>query len=146
VIENNNNNKNNNKLVMRNKINTKTTTIANIFFIMLFKGFSYPYAIEDLSNVVVPDRRLVRDKKFEVEFHHHSEQHKVKEKQQVKYLLEFLESTRNYCACFVDMVDSTSISMQMSNEKIAKYYGAFLNIMANIISNHNGNVVKKCRR
>lgn len=96
------------------------------------------HTIEDLINVC--DRKLVTSKKFELELY--SEEHKVKEKQQVAYLLEFLESTRNYCVCLVDMVDSTSISMQMSNEKIGKYYGVFLNMMANIISNHDGNVVK----
>lgn len=96
------------------------------------------HTIEDLTNVC--DRTLVTGKKFELELY--SEEHKVKEKQQVGYLLEFLESTRNYCVCLVDMVDSTSISMQMSNEKIGKYYGVFLNMMANIISNHDGNVVK----
>jgi adenylate cyclase len=83
---------------------------------------------------------LVKGKKFESDFK--SPIHRGKEKQQVELLLQFLESSKNYCVCIVDMVGSTSISMRMSNEKIGMYYGAFLNLMAEIASSFGATVVK----
>jgi adenylate cyclase len=83
---------------------------------------------------------LVKGKKFESDFK--SPLHRGKEKQQVELLLQFLESSKNYCVCVVDMVGSTSIAMGMSNEKIGMYYGAFLNMMAEIASSFGATVVK----
>jgi adenylate cyclase len=83
---------------------------------------------------------LVKGKKFESDFK--SPLHRGKEKQQVELLLQFLESSKNYCVCIVDMVGSTSIAMGMSDEKIGRYYGAFLNLMAEIASSFGATVVK----
>ena len=83
---------------------------------------------------------MVKGKKFESDFK--SPLHRGKEKQQVELLLQFLESSKNYCVCVVDMVGSTSIAMGMSNEKIGMYYGAFLNMMAEIASSFGATVVK----
>jgi adenylate cyclase len=83
---------------------------------------------------------LVKGKKFESDLK--SPLHRGKEKQQVELLLQFLESSKNYCVCIVDMVGSTSIAMGMSDEKIGRYYGAFLNLMAEIASSFGATVVK----
>jgi adenylate cyclase len=83
---------------------------------------------------------LVKGKKFESDFK--SPIHKGKEKQQVELLLQFLESSKNYCVCIVDMIGSTNVAMRMSNEKIGMYYGAFLNLMAEIASSFGATVIK----
>jgi class 3 adenylate cyclase len=83
---------------------------------------------------------LVKGKEFELEFR--SPILRSKEKQQVELLLQFLESTKNYCVCIVDLVGSTSIAMGMSNEKISTYYGVFLNLMAKIASSFDATIVK----
>jgi class 3 adenylate cyclase len=59
---------------------------------------------------------LVKGKKYESDFK--SPIHRGKEKQQVELLLQFLESSKNYCVCIVDMVGSTSIA------EIASRFGA----------------------
>lgn len=71
-----------------------------------------------------------------------SESHDVKEKQQIDLLLKFFEASKNYCVCMVDIVESTSATMNMTNEKIGRYYGIFLNMMAEIASSFGAVVVK----
>ncbi|HZC88403.1 MAG TPA: adenylate/guanylate cyclase domain-containing protein, partial [Nitrososphaera sp.] len=71
-----------------------------------------------------------------------SDSHDVKEKQQIDLLLQFFEASKNYCVCMIDMVESTSATMNMSNEKIGRYYGIFLNMMAEIASSFGAVVVK----
>jgi class 3 adenylate cyclase len=83
---------------------------------------------------------LVKGKEFELEFK--SPILRSKEKQQVELLLQFLESTKNYCVSIIDLVGSTSIAMGMSNEKISTYYGVFLNLMAKIASSFDATIVK----
>jgi class 3 adenylate cyclase len=83
---------------------------------------------------------LVKGKKFELDFK--TPIHRRKEKQQVELLLQFLESSKNYCVCIVDLVDSTNIAMGMSNEKIGRYYGVFLNLMGEIASRFGATVIK----
>lgn len=71
-----------------------------------------------------------------------SESHDVKEKQQIDLLLRFFEASKNYCVCMVDIVESTNATMNMTNEKIGRYYGIFLNMMAEIVSSFGAVVVK----
>ncbi len=78
--------------------------------------------------------------KFEIDYQ--SSTHDIREKQQIDFLLHFLQSSRNYCVCIVDMVGSTITAMKMSDEKIAKYYGLFLNSMAETISSYGATIVK----
>src|ERR1051326_6310342 len=75
-----------------------------------------------------------------------SAHHDIKERQQIDILLQFFEASRNYCVCFVDMVDSTTVSRQLSGHKIGRYFGLFLNRMASIASNFGETVVKKDRK
>lgn len=63
-------------------------------------------------------------------------------KQQEEILLKFSQHTQNDCVGVIDMKDSTRISSELSDEKVTKMYEIFLNFMAKIVRNHNGEVVK----
>ena len=63
-------------------------------------------------------------------------------KQQEDILLKFSQHVENNCVGVIDMKDSTSISGNLSDERITKMYEIFLNFMAKIIREHNGQVVK----
>ena len=63
-------------------------------------------------------------------------------KQQEDILLKFSQRVQNDCVGVIDMKDSTIISSKLSDENITKLYEIFLNFMAKIVRNHNGEVVK----
>ena len=63
-------------------------------------------------------------------------------KQQEDILLKFSQHTQNDCVGVIDMKDSTKISNELSDKSITKLYEIFLNFMAKIVQNHNGEVVK----
>ena len=55
----------------------------------------------------------------------------------------FLPNSKNYCVCFVDMVDSTSITAKISDhQKIRQYYSIFINTMAVLLRTYGGKIVK----
>jgi two-component system response regulator ChvI len=55
----------------------------------------------------------------------------------------FLPNSQNYCVCFVDMVDSTGITAEISDhQKIRQYYSIFINTMAVLLKNYGGKIVK----
>ena len=55
----------------------------------------------------------------------------------------FLPNSQNYCVCFVDMVDSTSITAKISDhQKIREYYSIFINTMAILVKNYGAKIVK----
>ena len=57
-------------------------------------------------------------------------------------LLKFSQHVQNDCVGVIDMSDSTRISSKLSDQDITKLYEIFLNFMAKIIREHNGEVVK----
>src|SRR3990170_4954721 len=59
------------------------------------------------------------------------------------YVVNFLETSQNYCVCLVDIVNSTKISASLTQQKLSKYYEIFLNSMAQIVEKHGGYVIKK---
>ncbi len=63
-------------------------------------------------------------------------------KQQEEILLKFSQDVQNDCVGVIDMKDSTKISSELSDESVTKMYEIFLNFMAKIVQNHNGEVVK----
>lgn len=69
-------------------------------------------------------------------------EHGAKEHQQVEELLKFFTATKNYCVGIVDMVGSTGITMRMGPERASRYYGIFLNGLADVLSRHGAVVVK----
>lgn len=57
--------------------------------------------------------------------------------------ITFINYTRHYCICFVDIVDSTKTACKITEpDKIRQYYSVFLNSMASIIKRHNGKTIK----
>ena len=58
------------------------------------------------------------------------------------YLVSFSGNTQSYCVGMVDMVNSTKITHQMSNEKRIQYYEIFLNSMGKIVNRFGGIVIK----
>ena len=62
--------------------------------------------------------------------------------QQQDILLKFSQHAQNDCVGVIDMKDSTKISAKLSDEDVTKLYEIFLNFMAKIVRNYNGEVVK----
>lgn len=63
-------------------------------------------------------------------------------KQQEEILLKFSQHTQNDCVGVIDMKDSTKISEKLSDESVTKLYEIFLNFMAKIVREYNGELVK----
>ena len=63
-------------------------------------------------------------------------------KQQEDILLKFSQHTQNDCVAVIDMKDSTKISATLSDGDVTKLYEIFLNFMAKIVKNYDGEVVK----
>ena len=63
-------------------------------------------------------------------------------KQQEEILLKFSQHVQNDCVGVIDMKDSTRISDKLSDQNITKMYEIFLNFMAKIVRDHNGEVIK----
>ncbi|MGY5143473.1 MAG: HAMP domain-containing protein [Candidatus Nitrosopumilus sp. bin_32a] len=57
-------------------------------------------------------------------------------------LLKFSQHEENDCVGVIDMTDSTRISSKLSDDDVSKMYEIFLNFMAKIILEYNGEVVK----
>ena len=57
-------------------------------------------------------------------------------------MISFSEVYKSYCVGIVDIVDSTRITTHLSDSKIQKYYGIFLNTMAMIVKEYGGTVIK----
>jgi Adenylate cyclase, family 3 (some proteins contain HAMP domain) len=62
--------------------------------------------------------------------------------QQEDILLKFSQHAQNDCVGVIDMKDSTKISAKLSDGDVTKLYEIFLNFMAKIVRNYNGEVVK----
>lgn len=58
------------------------------------------------------------------------------------YVVNFLETSQSYCVGLVDIVNSTKISATLTPKKLSKYYGIFLNSMAQIVEKFGGFVIK----
>jgi two-component system response regulator ChvI len=57
--------------------------------------------------------------------------------------IQFTGNSHNCCVCFVDVVDSTRITVEITNtEKIERYYSIFINTMAAIARNSGANIIK----
>ncbi|MDQ3902040.1 MAG: response regulator [Thermoproteota archaeon] len=57
--------------------------------------------------------------------------------------ISFLDRSLNCCVCFVDMINSSSITAGISNnQKIGQYYSIFINTMAILAKNYGAKIVK----
>ncbi len=63
-------------------------------------------------------------------------------KQQEDILVRFSNKNENSCVCIIDIVRSTVITSDLSDEQIQKFYDIFLNSVATIVKKFNGIVVK----
>src|SRR5215212_4060687 len=57
--------------------------------------------------------------------------------------ISFSGNSENYCVSFIDMVNSTNITAQISHaENIRRYYSIFINTMATLARNYGAKVIK----
>src|SRR5215210_5868693 len=57
--------------------------------------------------------------------------------------ISFLDYSMNLCVCFVDIVNSTKITAQISDpHKMRQYYSIFINTMAALARNYDAKIVK----
>jgi CheY-like chemotaxis protein/class 3 adenylate cyclase len=57
--------------------------------------------------------------------------------------ISFLDRSMNCCIGFVDMVDSTNVTAEISDrQKIGQYYSIFINTMAILVKNYGAKIVK----
>jgi len=57
--------------------------------------------------------------------------------------ISFLDRSMNCCVCFVDMVNSTKVTAEISDpRKIGKYYSIFINTIAILTRNYNAKIIK----
>ncbi len=63
-------------------------------------------------------------------------------KQQEDILLSFSEKYENSCVCIVDIVQSTSLTANLSDVQTQKFYEIFINSIATIVKKFKGIVVK----
>jgi two-component system, OmpR family, response regulator ChvI len=57
--------------------------------------------------------------------------------------ISFLDRSMNCCIGFVDMVDSTKVTAEISDrQKIGQYYSIFINTMAILVKNYGAKIVK----
>ena len=55
----------------------------------------------------------------------------------------FLPHSQNYCVCFVDLVNSTKITAEITDQrKIGQYYSIFINTMAVLVKHYGAKIVK----
>ena len=64
------------------------------------------------------------------------------EQEAPRYMVDFLETSQNYCVGLVDIINSTKISATLTQQKLSKYYEIFLNSMAKIVERFGGFVIK----
>ena len=63
-------------------------------------------------------------------------------KEQENILLRFSEKNEDSCVCIVDIIQSTVLTANLSDEQTRKFYEVFLNSVAAIVKKFNGIVVK----
>ena len=68
--------------------------------------------------------------------------HKLRESEQLQFLLEYSDVPETNVVCFIDLINSTEIASSMPSEKMVKYYEIFLNSIAQIAENLNAKIIK----
>lgn len=63
-------------------------------------------------------------------------------KQQEDILLQFSENNETCCVCIVDIIESTMLTADLSDEKTKNFYEIFINSIADIVKKYKGIVVK----
>lgn len=63
-------------------------------------------------------------------------------KQQEDILLQFSDHSEQYCVCMIDIMNSTKITLNLSESETSEFYKIFLNSIASTVKNFGGIVVK----
>ena len=63
-------------------------------------------------------------------------------KEQENILLRFSQKNEDSCVCIVDIIQSTVLTANLSDEQTRKFYEVFLNSVAAIVKKFNGIIVK----
>jgi len=63
-------------------------------------------------------------------------------KEQEDILVRFSQKNEDCCVCIVDIIQSTVLTANLTNEQTRKFYEVFLNSVASIVKKFNGIVVK----
>jgi len=63
-------------------------------------------------------------------------------KQQEDILLQFSDHSEQHCVCMVDIMNSTKITLNLSESETSEFYKIFLNSIASTVKNFGGIVVK----
>lgn len=63
-------------------------------------------------------------------------------KEQEDILLRFSQKNEDSCVCIIDIVQSTMLTANLSNEQIKNFYEIFINSIAEIVKKFDGQVVK----
>ena len=93
--------------------------------------------IEELSNAFDSMAQKLQESLIEIK-----KKEEVIKQLEGNMLLKFSQHEQNDCVGVIDMSDSTRISSKLSDQDITKLYEIFLNFMAKIIQEYNGQVVK----
>jgi two-component system response regulator ChvI len=56
--------------------------------------------------------------------------------------LHFLQESKSYCICCIDIVNSTAITAGLSEEQVRRYYSVFLNRIGTIVKSYDARVIK----
>jgi len=63
-------------------------------------------------------------------------------KEQEDILLQFSKHNEDCCVCMIDIIQSTMLASELDEEKTGKFYGIFINSIAEIVKKFDGIVVK----
>jgi len=63
-------------------------------------------------------------------------------KEQEDMLLQFSKQNEDCCVCMIDIIQSTMLASELDEEKTRKFYGIFINSIAEIVKKFDGIVVK----
>jgi class 3 adenylate cyclase len=56
--------------------------------------------------------------------------------------LSFSGEQQKYCVCFIDIINSTTVTSNLNYSQVSKYYSVFLNAMATIVRNFGAKIIK----
>jgi class 3 adenylate cyclase len=68
--------------------------------------------------------------------------HKLRESQQLQFLLEYSEVPEKHVVCFIDLVNSTETVSRITSEKMVRYYEIFLNYVAQMAESFDAHIIK----
>lgn len=68
--------------------------------------------------------------------------HKLRESQQIQFLMEYSDVPTKHVVIFIDLVNSTETTSSLSPEKMVRYYEIFLHSVAKTIESFDSKIIK----